>query len=434
MLQRLSGLERTEIEHIDAALPYLSYSEGQLNINGAPAVDLWDGQHPLIIFFPDRAVDNYRTLKKAFSRHFSTEVYYALKACYFPSIVHALRRAGAGIEVMGDFEWKLAARFGFPPHRIVANGTARATNYRDELVSSQAAIIGVDGREELECILEASSRIGIKPKISIRVNPLDGDNFFHSGSKLGLPFEESYSLLETALTSQNIEVVGLHAHQLRHCIDTSQYNSLARRISELAIDASTSSRKISFLNLGGGLESRFVMERSGVTCADLALAAKDGLAGIQWDYRLVLEPGRYITADAAIALTGILGTKRSIATNWLVTEIGTNILPSFRDRAYYPLPIEIDDDLAWCAYSVTDAIAIPSTLCANARLPKSVETSSILLLNCGAYTTCYSESWGCELPDISVSLESGLRRVFGRSDRERILASLYGEFNGQEID
>ena len=146
------SLSRSEIENIHHPLPYLSYPGGQLAISEIPVPRLWDGSRPVLLYLPDRAVENYRIIRVAFGRYFDVSVCCPIKACYVCGMLAALRAAGAGAEVASDFEWWIARRVGFPPERIVANGVCRPARQLDRVLSEEVMLVGVDGEEELERI------------------------------------------------------------------------------------------------------------------------------------------------------------------------------------------------------------------------------------------------------------------------------------------
>lgn len=173
-----SALSRPEVENIDRLLSYLSYADGRLLIGGTPAADLWDGDRPMLLYVPDRAVDNYRSIHSAFARYFDVSVCCAIKTCYMSGMLSAVRAAGAGAEVASDLEWRIARRVGFPPERIVANGVGRSAQHLERLLREEATLIGIDGEEDLERSEWHAQRLGVKPKIMIRVNPLPPDAFF----------------------------------------------------------------------------------------------------------------------------------------------------------------------------------------------------------------------------------------------------------------
>ena len=86
-----------------------------LGPDGTPLMDLWDGRRALLLYVPDRAVDNYRSIQTAFGRHFDVSIRCAIKACYVGGVLSALRAAGAGVEVafvLVELVWTAEAGIG----------------------------------------------------------------------------------------------------------------------------------------------------------------------------------------------------------------------------------------------------------------------------------------------------------------------------------
>jgi len=420
------SLSRSEIENIDHFLPYLSYSGGQLAVGGIPVKRLWDGSRSMLLYLPDRAVENYRSIRTAFGRYFDVSVYCAIKTCYLAGMLSALQAAGAGAEIASEFEWRIARRMGFPPERTVANGVCRPARHLDRLLSEVAVLIDIDSEEELERS-ECHARLcGVRPRIMVRVNPLPPDAFFSERSKLGAGWDAAYQLLERVARSPYLDLRGLHAHQLVRCAEPEQFARLARRMGELAnAFATASGTRLEILDLGGGLESRFLLERAGHTIGDFASAARDALAGVA-GIHLLLEPGRYIFSDAALVLTAVLGTKHKAGANWLITDVGCNVLPPTSDRAYPPLPLRLAVGQAWQHCHVADPTPAPSRLYLDALLPADAAAHGLALIGCGAYTAVRASLWGTDLPDIALLNGGRAEIVFDRSGQDAAVRYLYG--------
>lgn len=420
------ALSQSEIENIDHLLPYLSYSGADLAVGGIPVTRLWNGLRPMLLYLPDRAVENYRSVGAAFGRYFDITVCCAAKTCYLAGVLSALQTAGAAVEIASDFEWRIARRIGFPPERTVANGLSRPTRHLNRLLTEDAMLIDIDGEEELERCEWLARRSGVKPRIMVRVNPLPPDAYFSERSKLGNGSDAAFQLLERAARSHSVDLRGLHAHQLNHCADPEQFGGLARGMGELAnAFATASGTRLEILNLGGGLESRFLLERTGHTIDDFASAARDALAGVA-HIRLLLEPGRYLFGDAALGLTEVLGTKHKAGADWLITDIGCNVLPAVSDRAYPPLPVYLPAGQAWQQCHVADSTPAPSRLCLDALLPTDAASHGLALIGCGAYTAVRASLWGTDLPDIALLNEGELEFVLDQSGQDAAVRHLYG--------
>ncbi|MEV7211971.1 hypothetical protein AB0O31_02590 [Kitasatospora cineracea] len=431
---KLRGLHRHELEEISGLVPYLGRTgDGALTVQGVHHAEIWDGDAPWLLYLPQRAVDNAHSLHTAFRRHFDTSLHFPLKSCYLPAIGTALRAAGYGVEVMSGLEWRLARRFGFTPGQVVANSPARSAPHRGELIAADAGLIGVDSLEELERVEAEAERQGARPRIAVRINPLDEPGaFFSAGSKLGADLDGAADLVGRALASPRCEVVGLHAHQLRHCTDPEMFRRMVRGLAEVAAATAPRGRPFRLLNLGGGLESRFLLERAGHTPADFAEVAREALDVLPELPAVVLEPGRFLVGDAAVGFSAVTGRKRNSGSNWLISELSSNVLIPLPELAYHPVPLALDPASDWDDFHVGDATCAPSHLCRSATLPVTVEQDGMAVLNCGAYTSVYAELWAFALPRIGV-LEDGVpRELFGPREEADMFRALYGSEPGEE--
>lgn len=421
-------LSQREIGRIGRLLPYLGYDRQGLLVDGAPVARLWDGRRRLLLYLPRRAVDNYHALRTAFARHFDVSVHCALKACYVQGVLHALRAAGAGIEIMSDLEWRLARRLGFTGRRIIADSVARPTGHLHRLLAAQEVLLGVDGAEELERTEWHARRLGVRPTVAIRVNPPPADDFFSDRSKLGSTPHEAYALLERAASSPHLDLAGLHAHQLCRCTHAEQFAALAERVGELAAAFATAhGTRLRVINLGGGLEARNMLERAGSSCEHFADAAYDALRTVPRGYRLVLEPGRFVFADAAIVLTDVISACHKHGQGWLITAISGNVLRPTSDRSYPPLPLRLPrPGQAWRQWHVADATCTPSRLWLDALLPADAAAHGLALLNTGAYTADRLAVWGTDLPDMGI-LQTGRAEItFSRPQQRAMLHAVHG--------
>jgi diaminopimelate decarboxylase len=424
----LCGLDRAELERIDTLLPYLAHVDGELTLDGHPVSQLWRDGRPTLVYLPDRAVANFTALRDAFARHFATSVHFALKSCYLPEVVRALRTAGAGIEVMSDLEWRLALRYGFAPEQVVANSPARSPRHLRDLVIGGAGLIGVDHLAELDRVAVQARQAGRRARVAVRINPWsDPGTFIGTGGKLGADAGAATELIEAAQRSADCEVVALHAHQLRHCADPDAFHDMVAALSGIAADTARRGRPVPTLNLGGGFEARFLMERAGFGAADFADAAREAMSPLPSLPSVVLEPGRYVVGDAAVAFTSVIGEKVNSGRRWLVSELSSNVLIPLPSLAYHPVPLRLDPAAAWQEYAVGDATCAPTQLCGRARLPDTAARDGLAVLNCGAYTSVYAELWAFALPRIAVWNGSTLTEKFGPEQEARMFGALYGE-------
>ena len=336
---------------------------------------------------------------------------------------------------MSDLELQIAVQNGYPSKSIIANGIGRNRIYLQRCFSPPLHLNIIDGLEDLMAVASLARELGFVAKIALRVTPPTiGDGLLvGTSSKLGVDWDGGIFLdvLCKALEMPELEVTGLMFHQLNHARSVEQYSNVMEAASNVVVNILDKTKhEFQILDIGGGLETRFLLENDGVSAVDFARAAHRHLSQIPYAFTLQIEPGRYITGDAAIGLTRVVAEKQNTHKHWRITDIGSNILIPLPDISYYPIPTQIPPHGAWGNFNVGDATCAPSLLCADAVLPIGKEGRELAILNCGGYTTVFAELWAFGLPKILFLGSDGIEELFGHAQ----FAEMFKTFYGYEVE
>jgi len=291
-------------------------------------------------------------LQDALVRHYPgpSQVAYAAKACFTPTLARHLNAAGVGLDVVSGGEMAVAREAGFDPARVHLHGNNKSLDeLRAALEYGTGRGIGrivVDNLDELEW-LEAlvaernqrnrvlSLRLWKNPvspiAIWLRLTPaLDVDTHAyrqtgHAGSKFGLPittFPKAGSLREgpaaqalaRARESPWLNVVGLHTHLGSQIFDPAPYAVAIERMLDFAAAHDFIPAELS---PGGGWGVPYTPEDPAPPVdewiAAVSRAVIERCQAQGWDTpRLIVEPGRWLIAPAAIALYKV-GTRKIAA-------------------------------------------------------------------------------------------------------------------------
>ncbi|MEV6506749.1 alanine racemase [Streptomyces sp. NPDC051642] len=431
----LVGLERHETAGITKLLDYLVYdAHGRLQVAGQDAGALLEAAGvPLIWYLGDRVRANHQDIDTAFRSYFPDHrTFAAVKTCYLKECLGVLHAAGAGAEVMSGVELQMALQVGFAPDDIVSNGVGRSAEYAEATVAAGVGLTVIDSLEDLERIAAACRRHGVRARIGLRVTPpVDHEGVYITpSSKLGVDWEggDFLRLARAALATPEVEVVALHAHQVTHCSQPEKYRATIAGVAEVARATERElGLRFEIIDIGGGLETRFLLRRSGLAAEDFAAIAKEELARVGYPFRLHIEPGRFLTADAAVGLTRVSAEKRNGDRRYLITEIGSNVLIDMAEVTYHPLPTVLPaEDTPWSSYDVGDSTCAPALVCRGAELPDGPQNRSLLLLNCGAYSTVFTQLWAFRLPRYLFSDGGPPEVVFDDGAQQEMFRSLYG--------
>ncbi|MGN6729893.1 MAG: bifunctional aspartate kinase/diaminopimelate decarboxylase [Rhodanobacteraceae bacterium] len=311
-------------------------------------------------------------------------VYYAMKANAHPAILRAIADAGIGFECVspGELDAVEAIREAGASPRLFTPNFAPRTDYA--YAHQHGVPTTLDALHPLQQWPElfANREIMLRVDLGRGLGHHDKVRTGGATSKFGLPLDQLDAFVTLAAKNRT-RVVGLHAHlgsgilEARHWAEVyGQLASLAEKIGSVA-----------YLNLGGGLG---VPSHPGEAELDLdALDARlNEVRQAYPQYRLWLEPGRWLVADAGVLLSRATQVKRKGALNYLGCDAGMHALirPALYDAWHEIVNLSRFDAAATTLYQVVGPICESGdVLGADRRLPETVEGDVLLIAQTGAY-------------------------------------------------
>lgn len=232
---------------------------------------------------------------------------YAVKANGHPEVVETLAHELDGLEVASGGELALAVK---TDARMIAFSGPAKTDDELRAAMQAGAVVHVESTHELRRI----SAIG-NARVAIRVNRLHVSvPGTHRMTGVPTPFgvdeAELPSLLALARTLPGIELIGFHLHAVSNNLDAAAHAAFLR---EAATWAARTAPDLTYVNAGGGLG----VDYTGTAEFDLS-ALTEPAEG------LVLEPGRYLAADAGFYAAEVLDLKRTHGRWFAVLRGGTH--------------------------------------------------------------------------------------------------------------
>lgn len=270
--------------------------------DGARLAELADTHGtPLYVQDLERVRENYARMADAFPEG---RVMYAAKANTASAVLQTLVEAGAGIECASAGEVERALSAGCPPERVqytAVNPPAADLDYAVETAREHPELtITAGARDTIDRLAER----GFSGRLCLRVNPGVGAGHHEkvstgANAKFGVPIERAPDLLEEA-DKRGFDVVGIHAHAGSGISgeDLAAHRELVSRMGELARETDTD---LEFVDVGGGFGVPYREDEPPLDLGSVADATREALGAV--DATLVVEPGRYLVADAGVLLT-----------------------------------------------------------------------------------------------------------------------------------
>lgn len=323
--------------------PHLDIDEnGELLIGGMNTTELADRfGTPLYVIDESRIRKNYRRFYEAFEEKWDdVSLWYAYKANSNLAVCKVLQDEGCGAEVGSLCELKIALKVGTPGKQIIFNGNNKSESEL-ELSIKNDVLINVDNLKELEIINQISDKIGKKARIGFRINPdVKAPTHPHIStglrkSKFGLdvPSGKALEAYKKASKMENIRVEGIHSHIGSQILDPNPFVEQAQKTIELRNKIEEKfGVDLKIVDLGGGLGIPYKPDEEEFPPEELASkivsAIEDSLESSESSKpKLVLEPGRFIIADASLLLGRVGYVKeRENTPNWVSIDVGMNAL------------------------------------------------------------------------------------------------------------
>jgi diaminopimelate decarboxylase len=251
---------------------------------------------------------------------------FAVKSLSNLSILKIIKDAGCGFDIVSGGELHRVLSIGAEPKKIIFSGVGKTKNEIQQGIDSGILSFNVESESELYRIEKIADGIGSPASISIRINP-DIDSGGHEyittgrkGDKFGISdTRKVIDLCKHAHQSKNLRIVGLACHIGSQILDLDGFLKSADKIFELADELANFNISLEFLDLGGGLGISYENEDP-PSPLELISCLEDKFKNRK--ERLILEPGRSISANAGILLTRV----EYIKDNFLIVDAAMNDL------------------------------------------------------------------------------------------------------------
>ena len=292
---------------------------------------------PAYVYDLDAIAAEARALTAGFAdtRHL---IAYAVKANTAGPIVRALAEAGCGAEVVSGGELSVALGAGVAPDRILFSGVAKLPWEIDRALGAGDRGILALQMESVEEIARTEARaaaLGRRARVSLRVNPgVLADTHAHVATghdeaKFGIARADLGAAWEALAHAPHLDLVGIGAHIGSQLTETDAYVASAELLLDVATERVRAGTALDFVDFGGGFGIDYgVGSGCAARPADFARAAAKLVAGRQalTGMRIVVEPGRCLTAAHGVLCATVVGSKRSGDRRWIMIDAGMNDL------------------------------------------------------------------------------------------------------------
>ncbi len=375
---------------------------------------------PLHVYSRAELRTRVRALDAAFAPY-PHDLHYAIKANATLAVVREMRAEGAHADANSGGEIDVALRAGFTPDQIVFTGVGKTHEELVRAVTLGMKAINAESPGEMERIDAIARAHGTTARVAVRVNPdVDAGSHPHISTggrlnKFGMTPAQAHAMVMSMAQRDHLRVVGLHMHVGSQVTSTEPLRRGAAAIADLARALASEGVKLEHLDVGGGLgipyePGQVVPSADEYAAAVLPVVQPTGL-------RLILEPGRWLTAPAGVLLTRVVDLKSQTDDRWFViVDAGmTDLLRPALYGSWHTIEALEPRDGEPIACDVVGPVCESSdTLGKNRRLPP-VEVGDLLAIrDTGAYGSVMASNYNKRPAAAEVMVDGSNWRIVRR--------------------
>ena len=327
-------------------------------------------------------------------------VCFSLKANSNQSIIKTFSSLGSGADVVSIGELKRALKAKIPPNKIVFSGVGKNTDEIIFAIKNKILMINVESISELKQISTQAANLNMIAPISLRVNPdieAGGNEKISTGKKqdkFGISIKEAIDVYELASNLDNIEIKGIDVHIGSQINDLEPFEKTFDSIVETITKLKDKNIDIDIIDIGGGIGINYTDEKA-LNIKDYAALVSKKLGSL--NKKIIIEPGRFLTAESGILVTKIIYIKENESKKFIIVDAAMNdfIRPSLYGSLHNALPIiENDKERPIESYDVVGPICETGDFfIKDFKTSQLSETDLLAITNVGAYGSVLSSNY-----------------------------------------
>ncbi|HEY4143657.1 diaminopimelate decarboxylase [Pinirhizobacter sp.] len=347
---------------------------------------------------------------------------YAVKANSNLAVLQLMAAAGVGADIVSSGELRRCLHAGIPADRIVFSGVGKTEDEMTGALDAGIERFNVESHDELLTLQRIAQARGSVARAAVRINP-DVDAQTHakistgkSENKFGVSIDEARRWFAGRARLSHVQLDGLHVHIGSQILSLQPYRLALARVADFWRELEQAGHPIRSIDVGGGLGVRYRAEEDQpIAAADYAAVIGEALAGYQG--RLLLEPGRYLVAEAGILLTRVLRIKQGEERQFLVIDAAMNDLqrPSLYDAWHDIVPVVADPTRPMTRYDIVGPVCETGDTFARAReLPECRAGDLLMIMATGAYGASMASTYNSRPLAAEAMLNQGRYAVIRR--------------------
>ena len=366
---------------------------------------------PFYCYSSQKIAENYNEIKNAI-RGMDALICYAMKANSNQAVIKTLAKLGAGMDIVSVGELKRAENAKVKHNKIIFSGVGKTKSEIDYAIKKQIFCLNIESKPELEAVSQRAKALNKITPVSIRINP--GVNALthekiSTGKiqdKFGIPYAEAIPMFEYAKTMPNVRVNGVDVHIGSQITKQEPYKKTFERLTQIVSALRQRGFKIQHVDVGGGLGISYENKKSSFGVRQYANLLKK--YSKEWGAKVILEPGRYIVANAGILVSQVVYVKHGGAKKmFVIVDAAMNDLlrPTLYNAHHQIIPTKNTRGRKEVVADVVGPVCETGDYLAKKRKLKEVKEGELIAIkDAGAYGAVQSSTYNSRplVPEVMV--------------------------------
>jgi diaminopimelate decarboxylase len=379
---------------------------------------------PLYVYSADQIVERLQMFHSALAGR-DHLVCYAVKANSSLAILKLLADHGAGFDIVsgGELDRVLAAA-PEAANRVVFSGVGKTAAEIDQALTANILEFNVESEGELELLAARAAKLKRKTRFALRVNPdvfAETHPYISTGlreHKFGIDIKRAATLYASVKGNRWLEPHGISVHIGSQIRSAEPFGSALERVHKLVRQLRRDGIDLCSIDAGGGLGIDYHGGHSdpAARVAGYAAAINSALNGFEG--RLLLEPGRFLVAQAGALVTRVLNVKQNGRKTFVIADAAMNdlIRPALYQAHHEIVPVRLRPGRARTV-DIVGPVCESGDFFARDRKLAPVEPGDLLaLLDAGAYGMAQASNYNSRLRPAEVLVEGKRARLIKRRE------------------
>lgn len=369
---------------------------------------------PCYVYSAEKISDQYHRLSGALKKNWTGPsaplIAFACKANSNLAVINLLGSLGSGADVVSGGEVQRAFAAGIPAERIVFSGVGKTRAEIAQALRLGIHQINVETAGELEVIIEESQKLAVKAPLAFRYTPnVEADTHAKISTgeddhKFGLLEDEILSLYKRAEESGATIAKGISVHIGSQLFDLASFEQAFTKVVALIDKLRAQGCTVTIADIGGGLGIPYQQDQTVFDVEAYARLINSVFQPV--GVSVMLEPGRFLVAEAGALLTRVTYIKDRPERRFVIVDAGMNdlIRPTLYE-AFHPVVPVAETKGALIISDIVGPVCETGDYFALERPLAPVVSGDVLAILCtGAYGSVMSSQYNSRplIPEVMV--------------------------------